>query len=470
MQRKRLAVVAMRQDVVDHFGRLQVRQAAACAPPLVEEWLDAPEAHRALWVPEERLEWRLTPGGEEEVAKRKKRPGQPVTVAGVHAHHGGGQVFVERVPARMLADRAASTMVQQTRADGGVVVRTMHYAEVDRLFAVHPPVGYREGDAAMGPQGHRSRENVGPWSRLLGAVAAFFAVPYPTVPRTIHDVIAQGDVEAFRGGMGMAAKDYGAHTRPPAGPLHGAERPMAKRACTETARQAGGRPSAAQDAADGALPAPKRRGRKQRRECQPEGGFVFTGVQGTPMWLADYWVSHDINDVVPMEYVSNPERVVRSQAMKALAGWYPDAEVVSALAGDGVPSKDRFQPGVAMLGTNHAASITNHKFVDKMYATEMEAGRMSSYGVDQSPPCWPLLAAPTGCVDKALRDGSIDPLNKRPTADYSWPVRGHWMSHLCRSSNERVDLERDFPWVYMMGAHDLIEQIQYLAALGDGVR
>ena len=146
------------------------------------------------------------------------------------------------------------------------------------------------------------------------------------------------------------------------------------------------------------------------------------------------------------------------------------SRICSALAGDGVPSKDRFQPGVAMLGTNHTASITNHKFVDKMYATEMEAGRMSSYGGDQSPPCWPLLAAPTGCVDKALRDGSIDPLNKRPTADYSWPVRGHWMSHLCRSSNERVDLERDFPWVYMMGAHDLIEQIQYLAALGDGVR
>jgi hypothetical protein len=31
-------------------------------------------------------------------------------------------------------------------------------------------------------------------------------------------------------------------------------------------------------------------------------------------------------------------------------------------------------------------------------------------------------------------------------------------------------LERDFPFVYMIGAHDLIEQIQYLAALGDGVR
>jgi hypothetical protein len=44
------------------------------------------------------------------------------------------------------------------------------------------------------------------------------------------------------------------------------------------------------------------------------------------------------------------------------------------------------------------------------------------------------------------------------------------MSHLCRSPNEAVDLENDFPWVYMIGAHDLIEQIQYLAALGDGVR
>ncbi len=167
MQRQRLAVVAMRQDVVDHFGRLQLRQAEACAPPLVEEWLDAPEAHRALWVPEERLRWRLTPGGEEEVAKREKRPGQPVTVACVHAQHGGGKVFVERVPARTLADRSVSTMVQQTRADGGVVVRTMHCAEVDRLFAVHPPGGYREEDAEMEPQGNRSRESVGPWPGCL---------------------------------------------------------------------------------------------------------------------------------------------------------------------------------------------------------------------------------------------------------------------------------------------------------------
>jgi hypothetical protein len=181
-------------------------------------------------------------------------------------------------------------------------------------------------------------------------------------------------------------------------------------------------------------------------------------------------VSGNLDDIVPMEYVHNPERVVRSAALRALASWYPDEEVVEALATGGVPSKDFFEPGVAVLGTNHVASLANSPFVDKMYDTEVLAGRMSKYGIAQSPPCWPIKASPTGCVDKALRNGDIDPENKRPTADYSWPPAGHWMRHLCCSPNEAVDLERDFPWVYMIGAHDLMEQVQYLATLGDGVR
>jgi hypothetical protein len=268
----------------------------------------------------------------------------------------------------------------------------------------------------------------------------------------------------------MAAADYAAHPGVKTVPPVATEPSRAPNEGAGAAAQEGSGREGTHTATERAPPPPAKRRRRKLKTTQPEGGFVFTGVQGPPMWLADYWESRDINDVVPMQYVSNPERVVRSQALQALAGWYPDQEAVAALVGDGVPSKDRFQPGVAMLGTNHAASIDNHTFVDKMYATEIEAGRMSKYGVDQSPPCWPLFAAPTGCVDKTLRDGSVDPLNKRPTADYSWPVRGHWMSHLCRSPNELVDLERDFPWIYMMGAHDLIEQVQYLAALGDGVR
>jgi hypothetical protein len=205
---------------------------------------------------------------------------------------------------------------------------------------------------------------------LLGAIVDFFAIPFPVVPASIRDVISDEHLSAFRGGMGMAARDYAAQT---------------------------GRPAATDAAVPAHYQRRVKRGRATKSDAQqPEGGLVFDGITCPPMFLADYWVSGDVDDIVPMHYVLNPERVVRSEALLALASWYPDQEVVQALAGGGVPSKDRFEPGVAVLGTNHSASIENYTFVDKMYATEMEAGRMSKYGIDQSPPSWPIKGSPTG--------------------------------------------------------------------------
>jgi hypothetical protein len=288
-----------------------------------------------------------------------------------------------------------------------------------------------------------------PWTQILGAVAAYFAVPCPRVPTSIDDVISVAHLRAFRGGLAMASRDFG-----------------------KLAKRTGAQKRTAGAAGDGAISSARPRKRSPRRPVtsQPEGGLVFDGIDWPPMYLADFFASGDVRHIVPMHYVRNASRVVRGPALLALAGWYPDQEAVVALAGGGVPSKDRFERGIAVLGTNHAASIENAAFVDKMYAAELDSLRMSKYGIAHSPPCWPIKVSPTGCVDKALRNGDIDPENKRPTADYSWPPVGHWMWNLCRSPNESVDLERDFPFVYMIGAHDLIEQIQYLAALGDGVR
>jgi hypothetical protein len=406
--------------------------------------LDPPEQHVSLWAALQHSDfsWRIEPGSDEERARRVARAGKTVSVAEVAAHAGGGEVFVGSLAARrMRADGwGLRDWVQQPLVSGGFVVRHLHESEVQRLFRTQDVFGGRPG---VGSDGCLSWHVVmgasAPWRQLCAAVSGFFAVPFPRVPVGITDVISAEHLLAFRGGMGMAAKDF-------------ATSAAAGGTAPAVAYQGGGR------------------GRGRGSTVQPEGGLVFVGVEWPAMFLADYWVSGEVAHIVPMQCVSNPVRVVRSAALRALAGWYPDQEAVGALAGDGVPSKDRCEPGVAVLATNHAASIESASFVDKMYAAELQAGRMSRFGVLQSPPCWPLKVSPTGCVDKTLRNGDVDPENKRPTADYSWPPTGHWMRHMCTSPNAAVDLERDFPFVYMVGAHDLIEQIQYLAALGDGVR
>ena len=50
----------------------------------------------------------------------------------------------------------------------------------------------------------------------------------------------------------------------------------------------------------------------------------------------------------------------------------------------------------------------------------------------------------------------------RPTADLSWPSTGYWMALLVRSPNASIDLERDFPYIYMIVATNLIDQILFL--------
>lgn len=138
MRRRRLAVVVLRKDVANHFGRLQVRAAQGCCPQLLEDWLDPPEMHMPLWAPadDSAFVWRLTPGGDEETNTRKRRPGHPISVAVVADRLGGGKVFVGRLPAvGMLPHRlGAAVWVQQQLTSGGVAVRRLHQSELQRLF------------------------------------------------------------------------------------------------------------------------------------------------------------------------------------------------------------------------------------------------------------------------------------------------------------------------------------------------
>jgi hypothetical protein len=338
------------------------------------------------------------------------------------------------VPASNISANGLSldAWVRQTHPDRGSIIRRISTGESERLFGI-------DTSAARMRSHHTMREGaVAPWQQLWQAVSQYFAMPFPHVPTCIDDIISPEHVQAFRGGMGLAMHDFN-HT-----------------------------------VGSGTQGKPKRTRSsnfsRSKQSSQAKGGLVFTGITCPPMYLAEFWQTGNIGDIVPLSYVHNPLSVIRREAWKILAQWYPDQEVVQALATDGVPSKDRWQQGVAVLGTNHKAALEHYPFVDKMYKGEVEAGRMAVYGILQSPPVWPMLASPTGAVFKKLRDGTIDPDNMRPTADYSWPPPGYWMSLLLDSPNASVDLERDFPYIHYIDANDLIDQILFLDTLGAGVK
>ena len=350
-------------------------------------------------------------------------------------------MFVGMIPAVKFSTFGVggrSHLVRQRTAGGRYVIRRLHWQEVSRLFHTEAfDMQWGTGEEATARQG-----NAAPPAMIMPAlqgIVRFFQVPHPEVPTTIEHVISNEHVRAFRGGMTMAMHDY-VQTREPR---------------TATEAVVGER---------------RKRTKRKQRPKQPQGGIVFEHTSEVPMFLGTFWRTKDTDDIVPMAYVRHEGAVVRKEAFRALTQWYPDQEVIAALGGAGVPSKNFVKPGVAVLGTNHKASVEHFKFVDKMYQSEVAAGRMAMFGVTQSPPIWPLIVSPTGAVVKKLRDGSIDPDNMRPTADYSWPPPGFWMELLTKSPNASVDLQRDFPYIYYIGAHDLIAQILFLALLGAGVR
>lgn len=382
----------------------------------------------------------------EERERRLEHVGDPVRVAELDGTGGGRNVFVGMIPAvkaTAVGPGGRAHLVRQVAADGSTVVRSLHPSEVDRLFAM-PGGGFSWGSNTDDRQVRQG--NSAPPAMMIPAlegIVRYLAVPEIRVPREISDVIADVEVKQFRGGMALAWREYQAKVR--AGDVHRAPGSVAEVA------HSGKR-------------------RRRTKSHAPDAGLVFTSGWVYPMYLAEFWRTGSVDDIVPILSVSHPATAVDKGALEHLTRWYPDQEVVQALRGDGVPSKDVSHPGTSVLGTNHASSLSFFPFVDKMYRGEVEAGRMSQFGVTQSPPVWPITVSPTGAVTKKLRNGSIDPENMRPTADYSWPAPGLWMTHLVRSPNMSVDLTLDFPYIYYIGVHDLIEQVLFLAELGDGVR
>ena len=129
----------------------------------------------------------------------------------------------------------------------------------------------------------------------------------------------------------------------------------------------------------------ERIGTSTHKELAAEGGLVFQTEVPMSFYLGDYWVSGDVDDIVPAAHLRHPVASVRQSALAALARWYPDQELVRCLTGDGVPSKDAGDPRTAFVATNHKKALSHHRLVHEMYAGEVEEERMLQFGLGQAP-------------------------------------------------------------------------------------
>ena len=384
----------------------------------------------------------LTKSGCGEDGSENPHPTEPHKVATLfkkHRDNGGRNVFQGMIPAVKFRDAGPggrSHIVRQRTQSGVWVNRTLSESEVDRLFFDSEVPMWWGDDADI----KRARQgNAGPPSivkEVLRTVAAHFLPANPFVPTQCGEIISEEDVRAYRGSMAMAYFDY-------------------------TKKKKEGSLNQTPGQEDQAAPRPK----QMHKGVQPLGGLVFRTPRVPPMYLADFWETGNVDEIVPVESLRSVESIDRV-AYQIIATGYPDREAVAAYAGGGVPSKDTpntdKESSVTVLSTNHKASLNFHPFVDKMFMEEVRASRMCLFDMMHSPPIAPSYVTPVGAVCKKTREGKIDPTVMRPTADLSWPSTGYWMALLVRSPNASIDLERDFPYIFMITAANLIDQILFL--------
>ena len=189
-----------------------------------------------------------------------------------------------------------------------------------------------------------------------------------------------------------------------------------------------------------------------------------------PWFLANAFDAHDVGQAVPLACVKRPRASFSVRSVRALGRACADQELIGALVGRSVTAKSTAWPmSRVMLGSNHRSGLKAWAFVDKAIAGYREAQHVHAFPVEASPPVYPATFSPTGAVPKKLRDGSIDPENMRPTADYSWPPPGHWMKWLYTSINEGIDLDNSFPYIRYLSHKDISRQILRLKIWGEPV-
>ena len=80
----------------------------------------------------------------------------------------------------------------------------------------------------------------------------------------------------------------------------------------------------------------------------------------------------------------------------------------------------------------------------------------------------PMFITPQGATTKKLLDGTVDPSNVRPTADFSWPVWDVPLAKWVTSPNDMIDMS-DHPNLRWFSLTDFFDQVHYLRQTFPGV-
>jgi len=284
---------------------------------------------------------------------------------------GGRNIFRHHIPAvkaSAFGVGGRSHLVQQTR---GVVaiLRKNDVSEVKRLF---------KSDRVPMLWGHTDNEkvmrmgNAAPPDMILpvfDGLVRFCSPRCAWVPRSLGEVISNDTVSAFRGHMAMQFKDY---------------TELKKRGLLDV------------------TPGEQQSHPSNNKPLQCDAGLVLPSQAPIPFYLGDYWITKNVDDIVPADYLEGPSSIHKT-LFAALAAGFPDRELVTALTGSGIFSKDIFRPAASMFATNHKKASSHHKFVDTMYSDEVGGGRMLQFSARQSPPFFPCAVYPTGATTKKKR-------------------------------------------------------------------
>jgi len=205
-------------------------------------------------------------------------------------------------------------------------------------------------------------------------------------------------------------------------------------------------------------------------------------------YLGDYKRTQNMEDVKTVQEMERPPATVNVDWVCRLALNSHDKQIAGILA-DGVdPGNELQQPMVVCH--NQVSALAAHRLVTKCHHEENEAGRnrfwrpdfvrktLGHDGSSKKAIVWdaaassrrvvnfvPFIATPQGAVPKTLANGTVDPDNCRPTANFSCPLPHQPLAVFITAPNDLISLD-DLPPFRWFGLGEFFAQVHYLSQFG----
>ena len=210
--------------------------------------------------------------------------------------------------------------------------------------------------------------------------------------------------------------------------------------------------------------------------------------RGAYWYLGDYNRTGNMKDVKTVQEMDRPPATVNVDWVCRLALHSHDKQVAGILT-DGMDPGNALQEPL-VLCHNHVAALAAHRLVTKCHHEENAAGRNKFWRPDfadtslgrasgsKASIIWdaaassrsvvnyvPFIVTPQGAVPKSLPDGTEDPDNCRPTANFSWPVPNQPLAAFITAPNDLIS-KHDLPPFRWFRLQEFFAQVHYLDQFG----